>query len=101
MKKLLLYLPAIVFTILYGLLFIAGFGATSTVAFWIGLFILSGYLLSKKVLWGGFIGFIPGVHLIFMSTKATGQVIDIEFPMGIVIIFYYIILLVLFIKRKI
>ena len=91
MKKIIFYIPAIIFTILYGLLAIGGIGAISpVVAVWLVLFLTSGILLSKNMLWGGLLGALPAIHLIYMGNQETGQVIN-EMPIGIIVLIFYIV----------
>ncbi|MEA5010657.1 MAG: hypothetical protein VB100_02930 [Angelakisella sp.] len=91
MGKVLFYLPAIFFAVLYGWVALAAMGAISPVVFvWIGLFIVSGFLLSKYKFWGGLFGMLPGLHMIYMSTKDTGQVMNIELPMGLILVIFYV-----------
>lgn len=51
---------------------------------------MSGFLLNKDKFWGGIFGILPGIHLIYMSTKYTGQAMNIELPLGIIILIFYI-----------
>lgn len=91
MKKFIFHLPTILFTILYGWLVMIAAGAISPIIFaWIALFLIGGILLSKGKFLGGLLGMLPGIHLIYMSTKDTGQVINIELPSGIIILIFYI-----------
>lgn len=92
MKKIVFYIPAILFAILYGWLAISfGISSISSIIFpWISSFLVSGFLLNKGKALGGVIGMLPGIHLIYMSTKDSGQVINIEFPMGIIILIFYV-----------
>ena len=98
------FTPAIFFVIFYGLAAMSiGISAISPICFvWIALFLAAGVLLSKGKSIGGFIGLLPGIHLIYMSTKDTGQVINIEMPLGIIILIFYILCsgLVFFTKRR-
>lgn len=57
---------------------------------WIALFLISGILLSKEKVWGCLFGMIPGIVFVWMSTNDTGQVINIELPLGIIIIGFYV-----------
>ena len=50
MKKIVYYIPAIIFAVLYGLLAISGVGDVSpVVAVWLALFVISGILLCKNM----------------------------------------------------
>jgi hypothetical protein len=86
------YIPAILFTMLYGMVAMSlGISSISPIALmWIGLFSIAGVLLCKDKFWGGAFGLIPGINLIYMSTKDTGQVMDIEKPMGVAVLIFYV-----------
>ena len=92
MKKIMYFIPAIFALLLYTFLgFVAGFYAISPwVWFWIVvMFISSTFLFKNK--WHGCIGgLIFGSVLIYMSTRYTGQIIDIERPLGIIVCIYYL-----------
>lgn len=91
-KKVLYFIPAILFAIGYLLLGIHGFGIVSLPQIlWLILFLISGILLSKDKFWGGVFGLIPAIVFMYMSTKYTGQVINIELPLGAVIAVYYVV----------
>ncbi|SDK11242.1 hypothetical protein [Natronincola ferrireducens] len=92
MKKIVFYIPAILFTIIFGWLAIS-FGIcpiSPIVLIWITLFLASGFLLNKDKFWGGILGMLPGIYFIYASTKYTGQVIS-ERPIGIVVLIFYMI----------
>lgn len=91
MKKIVFYIPAIIFTVLYGLLAIGGIGAISpVVAVWLIFFLTSGILLGKDMFWGGLLGALPAIHLIYMGNQETGQIIN-EMPIGIIVLIFYIV----------
>lgn len=90
--KIVFYIPAILFAV-----FIAwaasslGFVSISPMALvWFALFVVAGVLLSKGKFWGGLIGVLPGFYLMYMSTKDTGQVINIEMPLGVCLLIFYV-----------
>lgn len=60
---------------------------------WVGLvfaiLLVSAVLMAKNKWWGSFLGIAIGAFLIGMSTQYTGQVIDIERPLGIILCLYY------------
>ncbi|WP_422484945.1 hypothetical protein [Gudongella sp. DL1XJH-153] len=93
MKKLVFYIPAILLAIIFGWL------ATSfridpispIVLVWMTLFLVSGFLLNNNRAFGGVLGMLPGIHMIYMSTKDTGQIINIELPFGIIILIFYLV----------
>ena len=92
MKKLIFFLPAILFSLIYGAAILSSAGSVMPPAYiWIALFIISGVLLMKGQWWGGLIGALPGIHMIYMSTVNTGQIINIELPLGIVVIIFELI----------
>jgi len=39
---------------------------------------------------GWIFGVLPGIHMMYMSTKDTGQVINIELPLGIIVVTFYL-----------
>ena len=90
-KQFLYFLPFIIFIVVYIGAVIMGLGMISVKeVIWIALFLISGFLLSKEKIWGCLFGMIPGIVFVWMSTKDTGQVINIELPLGIVIIGFYL-----------
>lgn len=99
--RIVFYIPAIFFAVLYGWLMIA-FKSVSPIPFvWMALFWASGFLLTKGKVWGGLLGILPGIHLMYKSTQDTGQVINIELPLGVIILIYYILCSgVVFYRRK-
>lgn len=92
MKKIVFFIPPIIFGIFYGGIIIGTSpSVVSPIIYpWIGLFVISGLLLSKGLFWGGLPGMLPGIHLMYMSTKDTGQIINIELPMGIIVASFYL-----------
>lgn len=92
MKKLLYCIPALLFTAAYLLMAVYGFGVISLrQVIWLALFLLAGILLGRGKFWGGAFGLIPAVEFMCMSARSTGQVIDIEFPLGAALGGYYIV----------
>ncbi len=91
MKKIIFYIPAVIFTILYGVLAISNIAALSPIVIvWLALFVVSGFILSKNAFWGSLLGILPAIHLIYMGTQETGQIIN-EMPIGNVVLIFYII----------
>lgn len=41
-------------------------------------------------LWGSMFGILPAIHLIYIGTKETGQIIN-EIPIGIIVLVFYIV----------
>lgn len=94
MKKvgILYFVPAAAALVFYGGLGIAGgFGAIAPAA-WLfaALLAVSGIFLFKDKWWGCVFGIAVGIAYIYMSTRYTGQVIDIERPVGIMLCIYYL-----------
>ena len=92
MGKVLYFTPAIFGLVFYSLLTVfSGFCAIHP-AVWlcIAMLFVSAFLLVKKKWFGCIPGILVGVILIWMSFQSTGQVIDIEMPLGIVLILFYI-----------
>jgi len=91
MRKIVFYVPAIIYAILYGVVAISNIGTISPyVIVWLALFFISGLILNKNVFWGSLLGALPAIHLIYMGTQETGQIVN-EMPTGIVVLIFYII----------
>ena len=92
MKKVIYFTPAIFGLVFYSLLTVfSGFGAIRpTVWLCIAMLFVSAVLLAQKKWFGCIPGILVGILLICMSFQATGQVIDIERPLGIALIVFYI-----------
>ena len=92
MKKVLYFVPAIFGLVFYCLLAVfSGFGAIhSAVWLCIAMLFLSAVLMAQKKWFGCLPGILVGVLLIWMSFRSAGQVIDIEMPLGIALILFYI-----------
>ena len=90
-KQILYFLPFILSIIIYlGAAFL-GLGLISgKEVVWLALYLISGFLLSNDKVWGCVFGMIPGIVFVWMSTIYTGQVINIELPLGLVIIGFYL-----------
>ena len=87
MRKFIGYIPAALFAGFYMCARWTGASLTmSMVLIWLACFWLSAFFLHKGLFWGGAFGLLPGVHMIYMSTQYTGQVINIEMPLGIILI---------------
>ena len=92
MKKVIYFTPAIFGLMFYSLLAVfSGFGAIHP-AVWlcIAMLFMTAVLLEKKKWFGCIPGILVGIILIWMSFQSTGQVIDIERPLGIALIVFYI-----------
>ena len=90
-KQLLYFLPFILFIILYLGAAVMGLGLISIKEIiWLALFLVSGFLMGKGKVWGCIFGMIPGIAFVWMSTVYTGQVINIEWPLGLLIIGFYL-----------
>lgn len=92
MKKFIFYIPTVLLAIIFGgLTIIYGISSISPIVIvWIGLFLVGGFMLNQYKSWGAIVGMLPGIHFIYMSTKDTGQAIDIELPIGLIILIFYI-----------
>lgn len=90
-KQLLYFLPFILSIIIYLAVMIMGLGMISMKEIvWIVLFLISGFWLSNQKAWGCVFGMLPGIMFVWMSTNYNGQVINIELPLGMIIIGFYI-----------
>lgn len=90
MKKVFLYLPAVVYTIAVIALNIILKTLSPLWYAWVVLLWLGSFLLNKGKAWGGLFGLLPAIHLMYMSTQYTGQVINLEMPLGIATALYII-----------
>lgn len=89
MKKILFYIPTIIFSIFFSWSIISfGISFSPVIFVWLTLFLAGGILLSKGEFWGGFLGLLPGIHLIYMGTQDTGQIVN-EMPIGIIVLVFY------------
>ena len=90
-KQIAYFLPFILSIIIYLGAMLLGLGLISIKEIvWIALFLISGFLLSKEKVWGCVFGMIPGIVFAWMSTNETGQVINIELPLGLIIIGFHV-----------
>ena len=90
MKKVLYFIPAIVFGLIYCLLIFEGAG----LVLWHGwlflaLMIASGILLAKKKWWGAIPGVVIGVFFICSGLTNEYAILP-EWQVGIVLVLYYI-----------
>ena len=91
-KKILFYIPLLIFLTVYLIMMIMGMGLISIrELLWLMCFAVSGLLLNKGILWGGVFGLIPAVSFLIMSVQYTGQILNIERPLGIILIAYYLV----------
>ena len=92
MKKVIYFAPAIFGLVFYSLLTVfSGFGAIHPVVWLcIAMLFFSAVLMARKKWFGCIPGILVGAILILMSYQSTGQVIDIEMPLGIALILFYI-----------
>ena len=95
MKKFLYILPAVLICMLYALLtaLAGGISGFQPIAFvYIICPIAAGILLRKEKWWGCLFGVAMGLVLLYMGSQHTGQVMDIERPMGLAFLIYYTIM---------
>ena len=90
MKKVVFYLPAVVYTIAVIALNIILKTFSPLWYAWVVLLWLGGFLLNNGKVWSCLFGLLPAIHLLYMSTQSTGQVINIEMPLGIITALYVI-----------
>ena len=87
MKKVLFYLPAIVYmTAVIALNIILKTFSPLWYA-WVILLWFGSFFLNKGKVWGGLLGLLPAVHILYMSTQNTGQIVS-EAPLGIITAVY-------------
>ena len=101
-KKIFYFVPFITFLVVYAVMTILGFGMISfKEVVWLVMFFAGGILLCKGKFLGSVVGMIPAIIFILMSTQDTGQVINIERPLGIILCIYYLICGFIAFKRKV
>lgn len=88
MKKILYYIPFVVFGLFYALILFSGTSVSPVVWLWLALFLISGILMGRNLSWGAMIGMLPALHMIYMGTKDTGQIIN-EIPIGTLVLIFY------------
>lgn len=50
----------------------------------LGCFVMAWWFSAQQRKSMGLFGLLPAIHLLYMSTQSTGQVINIEMPLGII-----------------
>ena len=90
MKKAIVFAPAAVFTVAVVALNIILKTFSPLWYAWVLLLWVGGLVMNKGKAWGAVIGLLPGVHLIYMSTQYAGQVINIELPLGLIVVIFYL-----------
>ncbi len=90
MKKAIVFAPAAIFTVTVVALNVILKTFSPLWYAWVFLLWISGFVMSKGKAWGAIIGLLPGAHLIYMGTQYTGQVVNIELPLGLIIALFYI-----------
>lgn len=89
MKKILYYIPLMVFGLFYAMILFSGANSVSPIVWlWLGLFLISGFPMGRNVSWGAILGMLPAAHMIYMGTKDTGQIIG-ETLIGIIVLVFY------------
>lgn len=93
MAKIIYFIPAVLAVLLYNIVgFTGSFGAISPwVWVMISVLFLSAAVMCKKKWYGCIGGVAVGCFLIYMGTQYTGQPIDIERPLGIILCIYYLV----------
>ena len=90
MKKVLFYVPAVIYTIaVIALNVILGEFSLLWYA-WVALLWFGGFLLNRRKVWGGLFGLLPAAHILYMSTQTTGQVVN-EAPLGTITTVYMLV----------
>ncbi len=103
MKKILYLTPAVVVCLFYGLMavLVGGIGGFQPLALlYICLPVLASALLVKGKWWGCIPGMSLGAVLLYMGSQYTGQVLNIEQPLGIVFTVYYFLMGILCLREK-
>lgn len=93
MKTLFYYIPPAVALLFYSFLTLtSGLGSINPIVWlFVVLLFIAALLLTKNKWWGALLGLVVGIILLWTSSQYTGQHIDIERPIGIVLCLFYII----------
>ena len=89
MKRVIFYTPAAIFALCVIALNIILKPPSPLWYAWVFLLWISGFIMNRGNAWGAAVGLLPAAHLIYMSTQNTGQVINIELPLGLIIMLYF------------
>ena len=89
MKRVIFYTPAAIFALCVIALNIILKTPSPLWYAWVFLLWISGVIMNRGNAWGAAVGILPAAHLIYMSTQNTGQVINIELPLGLIIMLYF------------
>lgn len=99
MKKVLFFIPAMLSIVFYASASLLGLALSPMAYLWIAAYLSGGVLLAKGVFWGGAVGLLPGLYLMYASTQEHGQVLPGELPVGIIIVAFYLLCGVLVRRR--
>ena len=93
MKKIIYFIPAILALLLYAILALAdsSHAINPWAKFWVAILFIASGLMCKNKWYGCIAGLIVGCVLVYMGTQSTGQVLDLERPLGIILCSYYLI----------
>lgn len=91
MRRYIGYIPAVLFTAFYLFSGLSGVSLTMPmIVFWLVCFWVSAFFLHKGLFWGGVFGFIPAINMLYMGGGYRGQVINIEIPLGVLLLLFYV-----------
>ena len=99
MKKILYFIPAIIFCLLYGIAFIVWDLEPVAYVFCL-LLVLSGIILCYNKWWGAVPGIVMGIWLMALDLSTNGPKIIIQWPFGLVIVIYFILCGIVSYKNK-
>ena len=103
MRKFLYIMPAALICMVYTILTVlvgSISGYQPIVLVYIGFPILAAVFLRKGKWWGCLFGMAMGAVLLYMGSRYSGQVLDIEKPLGTVFLIYYAVMGILCRKRN-
>ena len=103
MKAFFYFVTAAIALLFYvSLVSFSGLGSVNPLAWLlVALLFIAAFLLTKYKWWGAVFGLSVGIVLLWMSSQYTGQTIDIERPVGIILCLFYMICgTVLFVRKK-
>ena len=90
MRKHLFFLPVGLWTLLALFLDSSGVKASLMVwLLWLALLMVGGTMLQKRSAFGGLVGMIPGLHMIYVCLFQAQEAFQAELPLGILLVTFF------------
>ena len=92
MRKHLFFLPVVLWTLLALFLESSGVKASLMVwLLWLALLMFGGMLLQKRNLFGGLLGMVPGLHMIYVGVFQAQHAFIAEKTIGVLLVTFFLI----------